>query len=101
MRLGRLYLVATPRAGQPEPEFLARLEAALDGGVDTLQLRCKDWEAGAYIALGERVAGLSRARGVPLFINTAWMSPPHAARTGCTWGRGTCRPPGRAGSRRD
>ncbi|MCD0167767.1 thiamine phosphate synthase, partial [Deinococcus sp. 12RED42] len=54
MNLGRLYLVATPRAGQPQGEFLARVEAALDGGVDTLQLRCKDWEAGAYIALGER-----------------------------------------------
>ncbi|GGL02782.1 thiamine phosphate synthase [Deinococcus radiotolerans] len=69
MKLGHLYLVATPRAGQPEPEFLARVGAALDGGVDTLQLRCKDWEAGAYIALGERVAALARARGVPFFIN--------------------------------
>ncbi|MCD0163888.1 thiamine phosphate synthase, partial [Deinococcus sp. 6YEL10] len=38
MKLGRLYLVATPRAGQPQGEFLARVEAALDGGVDTLQL---------------------------------------------------------------
>jgi len=69
VNLGRLYLVATPRAGQPEPEFLARIEAALDGGVDTLQLRCKDWEATPYIALGERVAALARARGVPFFIN--------------------------------
>ncbi|MCD0171772.1 thiamine phosphate synthase, partial [Deinococcus sp. 23YEL01] len=51
MKLGRLYLVATPRAGQPQGEFLARVEAALDGGVDTLQLRCKDWEATPYIAL--------------------------------------------------
>ncbi|WP_189065141.1 thiamine phosphate synthase [Deinococcus seoulensis] len=66
---GRLYLVATPRAGQPEGEFLARVAAALDGGVDTLQLRCKDWEARAYIALGERMRELSAARGVPLWIN--------------------------------
>ncbi|MGM9323120.1 thiamine phosphate synthase, partial [Deinococcus aquaticus] len=69
MKPGRLYLVATPRAGQPEGEFLARVAAALDGGVDTLQLRCKDWEARAYIALGERVRDLSAARGVPLWIN--------------------------------
>lgn len=69
MTLGRLYLVATPRAGQPDAEFLARIAAALDGGVDTLQLRCKDVEARAYIALGEQVAALARDRGVPLFIN--------------------------------
>ncbi|WP_407928437.1 thiamine phosphate synthase [Deinococcus aquaedulcis] len=67
--LGRLYLVATPRPGQPESEFLARIAAALDGGVDTLQLRCKDWEARPYIALGEKVAALAQARGVPFFIN--------------------------------
>ncbi|WP_233218834.1 thiamine phosphate synthase [Deinococcus arcticus] len=61
--------MATPRPGQPEGDFLARVAAALDGGADTLQLRCKDWEARPYIALGEQVAALSRARGVPLFIN--------------------------------
>lgn len=73
--LGRLYLVATPRPEMTEAEFLARLEAALDGGVDTLQLRCKPCgdpryaEARAYIALGEQVRELARARGVPFFIN--------------------------------
>lgn len=67
--LGRLYLVATPRPQQPEAEFLARVEAALDGGVDTLQLRCKDWEARPYIALALRVRELTEARGLPLFIN--------------------------------
>lgn len=67
--LGRLYLVATPRPDQPEAEFLARVDAALDGGVDVLQLRCKDWEALPYIRLGVKVSVLSRARNVPLFIN--------------------------------
>ncbi|GAA5513973.1 thiamine-phosphate synthase [Deinococcus carri] len=67
--LGRLYLVATPRPGQPEAEFLARVEAALDGGVDTLQLRCKDGEARPLIALAERVGALARARDVPFFVN--------------------------------
>lgn len=67
--LGHLYLVATPKLDQPEAEFLARVEAALDGGVDTLQLRCKDWEALPYIRLGAKVSAMSRARNVPLFIN--------------------------------
>lgn len=73
MTLGRLYLVATPRAGQTDAEFLARVAAALDGGVDTLQLRCKadssHGEARVYIALGERVATLAHDRHVPFFIN--------------------------------
>ncbi|SMB79959.1 thiamine phosphate synthase [Deinococcus hopiensis] len=76
--LGRLYLIATPRPGQPEAEFLARVEAALGGGVDLLQLRCKDWEARAYIALAERTRELAHARGVPLIVNdrvdVAWAS---------------------------
>ncbi|ADV67851.1 thiamine phosphate synthase [Deinococcus maricopensis] len=67
--LGRLYLVATPRDGQAEADFLARIAAALDGGVDTLQLRCKGWEAVPYIRLAERVRDLAHARRVPLFIN--------------------------------
>lgn len=66
---GRLYLVATPRPNQPQAEFLARVEAALDGGVDILQLRCKDWEARPYIRLGVKVLALAQARTVPLFIN--------------------------------
>ena len=72
--LGALYLVAMPRPDQPEPDFLARVQAALDGGVDTLQLRCKATdprygEAGPYIALGEKVRALAHARNVPFFIN--------------------------------
>ncbi|MFD1732386.1 thiamine phosphate synthase [Deinococcus malanensis] len=72
--LGRLYLVATPRPDQPEDEFVVRVEAALDGGVDTLQLRCKAdspayGEARAVIRLAGRLRDLAHARGVPLFIN--------------------------------
>ena len=43
--LGRLYLVATPRAHLTEPEFRSRVRAALAGGVDLLQLRCKEMDA--------------------------------------------------------
>jgi thiamine-phosphate pyrophosphorylase len=67
--LGRLYLVATPRPDQPEAEFLARVQAALSGSVDVLQLRCKDWEARPYIGLALKVRALTEASGVPLFIN--------------------------------
>lgn len=72
--LGRLYLVATPRPGQPEAEFVARVAAALDGGVDTLQLRCKAdssayGEARAYVRLAERLRELTAGVGVPLFVN--------------------------------
>ena len=74
--LGWLYLVATPRPKQPEAEFLLRVQDALDGGVDTLQLRCKDWEARPYIALAEKVRDLAHAKNVPFFVNdrTGWTA---------------------------
>lgn len=65
----RLYLVVTPRAGQPEPELLARVRAALDGGVDAVQLRVKDDDALAYLRLAERVGELARAAGAPFVVN--------------------------------
>lgn len=68
-RLGRLYLVATPRPHMSEDEFLARVSAALDGGVDVLQLRCKDAEGLAYLRLAGRVKELARAAEVPFIIN--------------------------------
>lgn len=67
--IGRLYLVATPRAAMPEAEFLARVADALAGGVDVLQLRMKDAEALPYLRLAERVAELARAAGVPFVVN--------------------------------
>lgn len=67
--LGRLYLVATPRPHLSEPEFLARVSAALDGGVDVLQLRCKELEALPYLRLAERVCTIARRVGVPFIIN--------------------------------
>lgn len=67
--LGKLYLVASPRPGQPEAEFLDRLEAALEGGVELLQLRAKGLEAQAILALGEKLRDLCRRYRVPLVIN--------------------------------
>jgi thiamine-phosphate pyrophosphorylase len=69
MTLGRLYLVATPRPHLSDNEFLARVKAALDGGVDVLQLRCKDTDALPYMRLADRVLALARGAAVPFFIN--------------------------------
>jgi thiamine-phosphate pyrophosphorylase len=69
MIAGRLYLVATPRDHMSEPEFLSRIRAALEGGVDVLQLRCKGSEAIPYIRLGERVGEIARQCNVPFIIN--------------------------------
>lgn len=69
MTIGKLYLVATPRDHMSETEFLARVRAALDGGVDMLQLRCKNAEALPYIRLAERVRDLAAAAGVPFIVN--------------------------------
>lgn len=66
---GRLYLVATPRAHVAEEEFLARIGAAIDGGVDVLQLRCKALPALPFTRLATRVATLARDAGVPFIIN--------------------------------
>jgi thiamine-phosphate pyrophosphorylase len=66
---GKLYLVATPRPGQTQTELLHRLEAALEGGVDLLQLRAKNLEAQAILALGERLRALCVRYRVPLVIN--------------------------------
>ena len=69
MTLGRLYLVATPRPAMPEREFIDRVRAALDGGVDVLQLRAKDLEALPYIRLAGKVMAAARAAGVPFIVN--------------------------------
>jgi thiamine-phosphate pyrophosphorylase len=67
--LGRLYLVITPRPGQGEPEILARAEAAINGGVDTLQLRAKDWDALPILHLGEKLLSLCRRYRIPFVLN--------------------------------
>lgn len=66
---GRLYLVATPRPQYSDDELLARIRAAVDGGVDVLQLRCKELEALAYLRLAERVLAIARDAGIPFIVN--------------------------------
>ncbi|RYX86495.1 thiamine phosphate synthase [bacterium] len=67
--IGRLYLVATPRPNLSNDEFVARVTAALDGGIDVLQLRCKEWEAKQIIELAHRVRQVAAERDVPFWIN--------------------------------
>lgn len=69
MKIGHLYLVATPRVHMADQEFLARVRAALDGGVDILQLRCKNAEALPYMRLAERVRDIASAARVPFIVN--------------------------------
>ena len=67
--LGRLYLVATPRLNMNGFEFLARVRAAIEGGVDVLQLRSKELEGAPYCRLAERVGAIATSAGIPFIIN--------------------------------
>ncbi|WP_128905442.1 thiamine phosphate synthase [Halorubrum amylolyticum] len=64
----RAYLVtqASRSAGRETAEIV---EAALDGGVDAVQLREKDRSARERYELGRRLRGLTADAGVPLIVN--------------------------------
>jgi hydroxymethylpyrimidine kinase/phosphomethylpyrimidine kinase/thiamine-phosphate diphosphorylase len=68
-KLGRLYLVATPWATMNGFEFLARIRAAIEGGVDIVQLRSKELDGGAYVKLAERVSAIAGQAGIPFIVN--------------------------------
>ena len=63
-----LYFI-TDSTGYEENEFLARVEAALQGGVTILQLREKTKSTREYIALAEKVHALTKKYNVPLIID--------------------------------
>ena len=63
-----LYFI-TDSTGYEEAEFLARVEAALQGGVTILQLREKTKSTREYIALAEKVHALTKKYNVPLIID--------------------------------
>lgn len=64
----KLYLV-TNSDKYSEEEFLERVEAALKGGVDILQLREKDKTDLEILALGKKVKALCDAYKVPMLID--------------------------------
>ena len=63
-----LYLV-TDSTGLTEPEFLARTEQALQGGVTLLQIREKERSTREYIHLAARVHELAKRYNVPLLVD--------------------------------
>lgn len=63
-----LYFI-TDSTGYEENEFLARVEAALQGGVTILQLREKAKSTREYITLAEKVHTLTKKYHVPLIID--------------------------------
>ena len=64
----KLYLV-TNSDKYSEEEFLERVEAALKGGVDILQLREKDKTDLEILALGKKVKALCDTYNVPMLID--------------------------------
>ena len=63
-----LYFI-TDSTGYEENEFLARVEAALQGGVTILQIREKTKSTREYITLAEKVHALTKKYNVPLIID--------------------------------
>ena len=63
-----LYFI-TDSTGYEDAEFLARVEAALQGGVTILQIREKNKSTREYIALAEKVHTLTKKYHVPLIID--------------------------------
>lgn len=63
----RLYLVSSARIGARSlAELVPELAAA---GVDVVQLREKEMEAGDLLAVGRPVAAACRAAGIPFIVN--------------------------------
>lgn len=64
----RIYFI-TDSTPYTEEEFLARVRAALEGGVSLIQLREKERSTREYISLAEKVHALTKEFGVPLIID--------------------------------
>ena len=64
----KLYFI-TDSTGFDEEEFLMKVDAALNGGVDILQLREKEKSTRDYINLAKKVHVISKKYNVPLIID--------------------------------
>lgn len=67
-RLKGLYVI-TDSTIVARSEFLSRVEAALDGGANVLQLREKGVSYDEVASIGRQVVKLTASRGVPLIVN--------------------------------
>lgn len=63
----RLYLVATHRVAAGL--FHELVPELVDAGVDVIQLREKEMEAGEIVRVGEPIAASCKAAGVPFIVN--------------------------------
>ncbi len=70
-----LYLIAG-RARARGNDYLGLIAAALDGGVDVLQMREKRGARGDLLELGRRLHDLTQRHGIPFVVN----DDPHLAR---------------------
>jgi thiamine-phosphate pyrophosphorylase len=64
----RLYLIVTPQLCGPRG-VAATVRAAIEGGVDLVQLRDKEAPDAAFAAMARDLAAVCRERGVPLILN--------------------------------
>ncbi|MHC5030741.1 MAG: thiamine phosphate synthase [Planctomycetota bacterium] len=67
MENARLYLILTPQTCRQDAVATAR--AALEGGIDALQLRDKEAPDGAFLRLAAALAAHCRECDVPLILN--------------------------------
>jgi thiamine-phosphate pyrophosphorylase len=63
----RLYLVLTPQVCRIDPVTMAA--AAIDGGVDMVQLRDKKADDAEFLRLARELAKVCRPRSTPLILN--------------------------------
>ena len=63
-----LYFI-TDSTGLSEEAFLARTEAALQGGITLLQIREKEKSTREYLSLAQKTHELALRRGVPLIVD--------------------------------
>jgi len=71
----RLYVVTDRRVTGGPDGLVARLVRAADGlppGTMAVEVREKDLEAGALLALVRRIRAALAPRGVPVFVNDRW-----------------------------
>lgn len=64
----RAYLVTDARAGSVE-RLVSICEAAIAGGITTVQLRAKGWADGELLEAANRLRSLTTDRGVQLIVN--------------------------------
>lgn len=64
-----LYAVTDPHFSKDDEEFLAQIEAAIQGGASMVQLREKELEDAAFLRRACKVRDLTEKYKVPLIIN--------------------------------